>query len=122
MTTSDRADLDSEWQRKGATLSDKTARKELGLTQDEIVQAIRAGKLQYRRNSIHGNPFLRLLRREVEALVTKKHGDDYVKNQQAKTVLALVNRELKRLKMATTPARKQCLGQWCLDPAGRGTG
>ena len=29
-------DQDSEWQRKGATLSDKTARKELGLTQDEI--------------------------------------------------------------------------------------
>jgi hypothetical protein len=25
-----------EWQRKGATLSDKTARQEFGLTQDEI--------------------------------------------------------------------------------------
>jgi hypothetical protein len=25
-----------EWQRKGATLSDKTARDEFGLTQDEI--------------------------------------------------------------------------------------
>jgi hypothetical protein len=91
-------DLDSEWQRKGATLSDKTARKEFGLTQEEIVQAIRAGKLQYRRNSIHGNPFLRLLRREVEALVTKKHGDDYLKEQQAKTELARINRELKHLK------------------------
>ena len=52
--------LSSEWQRKGATLSDKTARKEFGLSQDQIVQAIRAGKLQYRYNSIHGNPFLRL--------------------------------------------------------------
>ncbi len=90
--------LDSEWQRKGATLSDKTARKEFGLTQDEIVQAIRAGKLQYRHNSIHGNPFLRLLRREVEALVKKKHGDDYLKDQQVKTELARINRELKRLK------------------------
>jgi hypothetical protein len=30
-------DLNSEWQRKGGTLSDKTARKEFGLTQDEIV-------------------------------------------------------------------------------------
>jgi hypothetical protein len=30
---------DSEWQRKGATLSDKTARKEFGLTQAEIVTA-----------------------------------------------------------------------------------
>ena len=91
-------DLDSEWQRKGATLSDKTARKEFGLTQDEIVQAIRAGKLQYRCNSIHGNPFLRLLRREVEALVKKKHGDHYLKARQAKTELARINRELKQLK------------------------
>jgi len=36
-------DLDGEWRRKGATLSDKTAREEFGLTQDEIVRAIRAG-------------------------------------------------------------------------------
>lgn len=91
-------DLDSEWQRKGATLSDKTARTEFGLTQDEIVQAIRAGKLQYRLNSIHGNPFLRLLRREVEALVKKQHGHHYLKAQQAKTELARINRELKQLK------------------------
>ncbi len=91
-------DLDSEWQRKGATLSDKTAGKEYGLTQDEIVRAIRAGKLQYREASMHGNPWLRLLRREVEALVTKKHGDDYLKVQQAKTELGGVTRELKRLK------------------------
>ena len=111
MTTSDRMGLGSEWQRKGATLSDKTARKDLGLTQDEIVQAIRAGKLQYRHNSIHGNPFLRLLRREVEALVKKKHGDDYLKNQQAKTELARVNGELKRLKsqVATLEDRKSKL-------------
>ena len=34
-----------EWQRKGATLSDKTARQEFGLTQDEIYDAIGAGKL-----------------------------------------------------------------------------
>ena len=92
-------DLDSEWQRKGATLSDKTVRKEFGLTQDEIVRAIRAGKLHYRVASMHGNPWLRLLRREVEALVKKKHGDDYLKDQQAKTELAGINRELKRLKI-----------------------
>ena len=91
-------DLESEWQRKGATLSDTTARKEFGLTQDEIVQAIRAGKLHCRRNSIFGNPFLRLLRREVEALVKKKHGAAYLKDQQAKTEVASINRELKRLK------------------------
>ena len=98
MTMSDHAGLDSEWHRKGATLSDKTARKELGLTQDEIVQAIRAGKLQYREGSMHGNPWLRLLRREVEALLKKKHGNNYLRDQQAKTELARVKRELKRLK------------------------
>src|SRR5713101_947416 len=53
---------DEEWQRKGATLSDKTARSEFGLTQDEIVAAIRAGKLQYRPSSMHGNPWLRARR------------------------------------------------------------
>ena len=54
------------WQRKGATLSDKTARKEFGLTQDEIYDAIDAGTLQYRQAYMHGNPWLRLLRREVK--------------------------------------------------------
>ena len=98
MTTSDRADLDSEWQGKGATLSDKTARKEYGLTQDEIIQAIRAGKLHYREASMQGNPWLRLLRREVEALVKKKHGGHYLKDQHAKTELADINRKLKQMK------------------------
>ena len=91
-------DLNSDWQRKGATLSDKTARKEFGLTQDEIVEAIRAGKLQYRCNSIYGSPFLRLIRREVEALVRTEHGDDYLRERQKKTELARVNREMKRLR------------------------
>jgi hypothetical protein len=81
------------------------------LTQDEIVQAIRAGKLQCRRNSIHGNPFLRLLRREVGALVKKKHRDDYLKDQQAQTELARVNREIKWLKtqVAALEERKASL-------------
>jgi len=89
---------DSEWQRKGATLSDKTARDEFGLTQDEIVRAIRAGTLRYREGSMYGNPWLRLLRREVEALVRKKHGNDYLKDRQSKAELVRINRELKRLK------------------------
>jgi hypothetical protein len=89
---------DPTWQHKGATLSDKTAREEFGLTQDEIVRAIRAGKLQYREGSMYGNPWLRLLRREVEALVRKNRGENYLKDRQAKTELAHINRELRRLK------------------------
>jgi hypothetical protein len=99
---------DSEWQRKGATLSDKTARDEFGLTQDEIILSIRAGTLHYREGSMYGNPWLRLLRREVEALVRKKHGNNYLRGQQAKTELAGLNRELRRLKVriAQLEARK----------------
>jgi hypothetical protein len=100
-------DLNSEWQRKGATFSDKTARKELGLTQDEIVEAIRAGVLQYRHASMHGNPYLRLLRREVEALVEKKHGGHYLKDRQVKAELARVNLELKRLKARIAALEKR---------------
>jgi DNA repair exonuclease SbcCD ATPase subunit len=87
-----------EWVRKGATLSDKSARAEFGLTQDEIIAAIRAGKLQYRPADIHGNPWLRLLRREVEDLVSTRHGDGYLQERQARTELKRVNRELKQLR------------------------
>lgn len=90
---------DSEWRRKGATLSDKSARAEFDLTQDEIVQAIRDGTLQCRESSMHGNPWLRLLRREVEALVRKKHGKDYMRDLEAKAELTCINSDLVRLKV-----------------------
>ena len=91
-------DLDLEWRRKGGTLSHKTAQKEFALTWEEIVQSIRAGKLQCQQQSMHGNPWLRLLRREVEALVKEKHGANYLRDRQSKTELARINRELRRLK------------------------
>jgi len=88
-----------EWGRKGATLSDKTARAEYGLTQDEIYAAIDAGKLQYRPAAMHGNPWLRLLRREIEDLVRARNGDRYLREQKARTELAQTNRELKQLRV-----------------------
>ena len=88
--------------RQGRDLSDKTARAEFGLTQDEIIAAIRAGKLQYRHASMEGNPWLRLLRREVEELVSARHGERYLREQQARTELKRVNRELKQLRTQVT--------------------
>jgi len=70
-------EVDSAWSKKGATLSDKSARKEYGLTQEEIIEAIKEGKLQYRNNNIYGNPYLKLVRSEVETLVDEKHGSNY---------------------------------------------
>src|SRR5437762_8460901 len=89
---------DREWGRKGATLSDKTACSEYGLTQDEIFAAIDAGKLQYRPAAMHGNPWLRLLRSEVEDLARALHGERYLRERQARSELARIDRELKQLR------------------------
>ena len=90
--------MQEEWSRKGATLSDKTARKEFGLTQDEIVAAIDAGQLQYRVGVIHGNPWLRSLRREVEQLMETTHNDRDHRQRRARAELARVDRDLKKLR------------------------
>ena len=71
-------DGDSMWSRKGATLSDKSARQEFGLTQQEIIAAIRVGKLQFRESNMHGNPWYRLLWHEVESCVRDKSGQDHL--------------------------------------------
>ena len=93
---------DSDWAKKGGTLSDKSARKEFGLTQEEIIEAIKADKLQYRQNNVFGNPYLRLIRSEVEALVNEKYGHNYLKKKQLKKELAQTKRELKKLKAQVT--------------------
>jgi hypothetical protein len=63
-----------EWNRKGATLSDVTARKQYGVSQDFIVKGIQAGKLEYREGSVWGNPYLRVLRRQLEAFIAEERG------------------------------------------------
>ena len=88
----------SPWSRKGATLSDKSARKEFGLTQQEIFAAVRAGKLQFREGNMHGNPWLRLLRHEVEALVKEKGGQDHLHKKKLQKELADLNKEARKLK------------------------
>lgn len=88
----------SVWVEKGGTLSDKSACKEFGLSQEKIIAAIKAGKLQYRINNVFGNPYFRLLRNEVEALVDEKYGSNYRKKKKLEKELAQINKELKMLK------------------------
>jgi len=45
---------------------------------------------------MHGNQYLRLIRREVEALVDEKYGENYLKNKKLKKELAQVNKDLSR--------------------------
>ena len=86
------------WTQKGATFSDKSARQEFGLTQQEIIAAIRAGKLQFREGNMHGNPWFRLLRHEVEALVKQRSGKDYLNTKKLQKELADINGETRKLK------------------------
>jgi hypothetical protein len=104
-------ELNSAWFKKGATLSDKSARKEFGLTQEEIIEGIRGGKLHYQENNVFGNPFFRLIRSEVEAFVDEKHGSNYLNMKKIKKDLTQTNKELKILKIqvATLELKKSSL-------------
>ena len=95
------------WTEKGATFSDKSARKEYGLTHEEIIEAINNGKLQYQNNHIHGNPYFRLFRKEVEVLVKEKYGEDYLKNKSLKNELDQLNRDLRKLKKEISALEKR---------------
>src|SRR3954466_5713488 len=85
------------WSQKGATMSDKSARQEFGLTQEEIIAAIRAGKLQFREGNMHGNPWHRLPRHEVEALFRDKSGPDSLHKKKLQKELADLNKEARKL-------------------------
>jgi len=78
------------WTTPGASLSDKSAIKEYGLTQQEIYAAVREGKLQYRENHAHGNPYLRLLRSEVETLAKSLRGATGFAQQKMQSELKTV--------------------------------
>ena len=64
------------WTQQGETLSHNNACKEYGLKENEIIEAIKRGKLQYKENYAHGNPYFRLLRKEVISLVKEIYGEN----------------------------------------------
>ena len=90
------------WTAKNGSLSDKTARKEFGISEEIIIEAINNGKLQYHEGSIYGNPYIRLLRHEVEQLVRELFGIDYLENKKNKKELAEINKEIKLLRTRLT--------------------
>jgi len=91
-------DKNDEWTTKGGTLSDKTAFEEYGLTRNDIVKAINGGKLHFREGNIYGNPYLRLLRSEVECLYRKKFGKAALEKGKVATELMKINKELRKLR------------------------
>ena len=70
-----------EWNRKGAVLSDVTAQKEYGVTRDFIVKGIQAGELEFREGAVWGNPYLRVLRSQLERYLVAQLGSEYLVNK-----------------------------------------
>src|SRR5436305_9607807 len=97
-----------EWNRKGATLSDVTAHKEYGVSRDFIVKGIRAGKLEYREGSVWGNPYLRVLRSQLEQYILKELGPKYLVGRKTQAELRKINKEIADLKkrLSALQARK----------------
>lgn len=91
-----------EWNRKGATLSDVTARKEYGVSREFIIQGIREGKLEYREGAMWGNPYLKVLRSQLEQYITQQLGSEHLDTIKAQTELRKMNTEISRLKKKLT--------------------
>jgi hypothetical protein len=87
-----------EWNRKGTTLSDVTAKAEYGVSRDFIVNGIQTGKLEYREGAIWGNPYLRVLRSQLEQYIAEELGADYLCSVKHHTELRRVKKEIADLK------------------------
>ena len=87
-----------EWNRKGATLSDVTAKKEYGVDREFIIRGIRAGKLEYREGVMWGNPYLRILRSQLEKYVSEEFGQEKLAKEKSMTELRKTKRDINKLK------------------------
>jgi len=103
-----------EWNAKGATLSDVTAKKEYGVDRDFIVAGIQAGKLEYREGAIWGNPYLRILRRQLENYISEELGQEVllrIKNQNelrnTKKEIGILKRRLNELETRKTELERE---------------
>jgi len=83
-----------EWTLKGATISDVTAMKEYGVGRDFIVKGIRSGKLEYREGAIWGNPYIKVLRRELEHYIAEELGADHLRLNKSQTELRGIMKEM----------------------------
>jgi coenzyme F420-reducing hydrogenase delta subunit len=87
-----------EWNRKGATLSDVTAKTEYGVDRDFIIKGIKTGKLEYRDGAIWGNPYLRILRTQLEKYIAEQLGKGYLMKVKSQTELRKIKKEMSELK------------------------
>jgi hypothetical protein len=87
-----------EWNRKGATLSDVTAKKEYGVDRDFIIRGIQTGKLEYRDGSIWGNPYIRILRSQLEDYIVAELGAEYLTRIKNEFELRTIKKQISATK------------------------
>ncbi|MCX7112746.1 MAG: hypothetical protein NTX45_22015 [Proteobacteria bacterium] len=83
-----------EWNQKGATLSDVTAQTEYGVSREFIIKGIKAGQLEYRDGSVWGNPYLRILRSQLEKYIATELGDGQLRRIKNQAELRKVKKEI----------------------------
>jgi hypothetical protein len=83
-----------EWNRKGATLSEVTAKNEYGVDTDFIIKGIQSGQLEYRQGAIWGNPYLRVLRSQLEKYIQVELGTEYLDKVKNRTELRSIKKEI----------------------------
>jgi len=96
-----------EWVRKGAVLSEVTAQKEYGVTRDFIVEAIQAGKLEFREGAVWGNPYLKILRSQLEVYIAEQFGSEYLVRTKSQSELRTINKEIADLKKNCLHLRRE---------------
>ncbi len=101
----------NEWNKKGATLSDVTAKAEYGVDYEFIVKGIKAGILEYREGTVWGNPFLRILRSQLEKYITNELGEKHLMKVNGELELRKIKKEISDLKkkLDTLQLRKATL-------------
>jgi len=87
-----------EWNRKGATLSDVTAVAEYGVNRDFIIKGIQMEKLEYRDGTIWGNPYLKILRSQLEKYIAEELGETYLLKVKNQAELHKIKKEISELK------------------------
>ncbi len=99
------------WTQEGESLSHKNASREFGLEECEIIEAIRAGKLQYKINYVHGNPYYKLLRKEVKDLAIDLRGESRFRKQEIEYQIKTITKEINscRRKLKTFEREKDAL-------------
>ena len=68
------------------------------MSRDFIIRGIQTIRLEYREGAIWGNPYLRVLRSQLEKYIVEELGEDYLLRVENQAELLRVKKEISGLK------------------------